>query len=51
MCIRDSYSLVDYNRAGIPLIEIVTKPIMGAGEKAPDVAKACLLYTSPSPRD
>jgi aspartyl-tRNA(Asn)/glutamyl-tRNA(Gln) amidotransferase subunit B len=34
------YSLVDYNRAGIPLIEIVTKPIMGAGEKAPEVAKA-----------
>ena len=34
------YSLVDYNRAGIPLIEIVTKPILGAGEKAPLVAKA-----------
>ncbi|WP_182526080.1 Asp-tRNA(Asn)/Glu-tRNA(Gln) amidotransferase subunit GatB [Nocardioides dongkuii] len=34
------YSLVDYNRAGIPLIEIVTKPIMGAGEKAPEVARA-----------
>ncbi|GGO87866.1 aspartyl/glutamyl-tRNA(Asn/Gln) amidotransferase subunit B [Nocardioides phosphati] len=34
------YSLVDYNRAGIPLIEIVTKPIIGAGEKAPLVAKA-----------
>ena len=34
------YSLVDYNRAGIPLIEIVTRPILGAGEKAPDVAKA-----------
>ncbi|KRB77141.1 glutamyl-tRNA amidotransferase [Nocardioides sp. Root190] len=34
------YSLVDYNRAGIPLIEIVTKPIMGTGEKAPLVAKA-----------
>ncbi|MEP9381333.1 Asp-tRNA(Asn)/Glu-tRNA(Gln) amidotransferase subunit GatB [Nocardioides sp. KR10-350] len=34
------YSLVDYNRAGIPLIEIVTKPILGTGEKAPQVARA-----------
>lgn len=33
------YSLVDYNRAGVPLVEIVTKPIYGAGKSAPEYAK------------
>ena len=34
------HSLCDYNRAGVPLVEIVTRPIYGAGSRAPEVAAA-----------
>jgi len=39
-----AYTLIDYNRAGIGLVEIVTKPILGAGARAPQVARAYMDF-------
>lgn len=47
----DNYSLIDYNRAGIPLIEIVTSPVIRSSEEAViylEKLRQILLYTDVS---
>ena len=48
---RNGYSLIDYNRAGIPLIEIVTKPCIRSGKEASaylEALRQVFLYTEVS---
>ena len=48
---RGTKTLLDFNRAGVPLIEIVTKPCMNSGEEAKaylEKLKELLFYTDVS---
>ncbi len=45
---HNDFSLIDYNRAGIPLIEIVTKPVISSGKEATlflNMLRQILIYT------
>lgn len=47
----DDHTLIDYNRAGIPLIEIVTKPTIRSGKEAAaylEKLRSIFLYTEVS---
>lgn len=48
---ESDYSLVDYNRAGIPLLEIVTRPVIRSGREARlflEDLRSLLLYSGAS---
>lgn len=40
---RGNYTLVDYNRAGVPLMELVTEPVMHTAKEAGDFARELQL--------
>lgn len=40
---QSNYSLVDYNRSGIPLVEIVTKPVLSSPAQAREFLNALLV--------